>query len=330
MMSMLADLALALESSFAASIVAKATVTMGLTLVAVRLARTGRAALRHMLLAAGFAVLLALPMASIAAPPVPVLRLPSVTPSITESPALPSVTPSPSANDSKAAPAGSGERARILPSPLSGSVLLVAGWATGTALFLWPAFVGLWQLRTVRRLGRPWQRGQSVLQQAAFDAGLHARVDVLLCEAVPGPISCGVVRPIIMLPMDARSWQDDDLRRSIIHELEHVRRGDWITQCVARVVCACYWFHPLVWIGWRQLILEAERSCDDAVLRGAEATVYADQLVALAERLSTAPSRSLLAMANPTDLATRVAAVLDGRQPRGPAGRLPMTLVCVA
>jgi beta-lactamase regulating signal transducer with metallopeptidase domain len=40
-----------------------------------------------------------------------------------------------------------------------------------------------------------------------------------------------------------------------------------------------YWFHPLVWMAWRQLALEAERSCDDAVLRRSEGTVYADQLV---------------------------------------------------
>jgi hypothetical protein len=34
-----------------------------------------------------------------------------------------------------------------------------------------------------------------------------------------------------------------------------------------------------VWIAWRRLALEAERSCDDAVLRRSEAAAYADQLV---------------------------------------------------
>jgi beta-lactamase regulating signal transducer with metallopeptidase domain len=43
-----------------------------------------------------------------------------------------------------------------------------------------------------------------------------------------------------------------------------------------------YWFHPLVWIAWRRLGLEAEHASDDAVLREADATAYADQLVALA------------------------------------------------
>jgi uncharacterized protein (TIGR03435 family) len=96
-----------------------------------------------------------------------------------------------------------------------------------------------------------------------------------------------------------------------------------------------YWFHPLVWIAWRQLALEAERSCDDAVLGRSEATAYADQLVGLARRLSLAskmpPAKSpLLAMANRTDLATRVGAVLDNRQRRGRAGAFPVALACAA
>ena len=87
---------------------------------------------------------------------------------------------------------------------------------------------------------------------------------------------------MIVFPLDARTWPDADLRRALIHELEHVRRGDWVTMCLARTVCAVYWFHPLVWIANRQLGLNAERACDDAVLQDFQAFGYADQLVALA------------------------------------------------
>jgi hypothetical protein len=130
--------------------------------------------------------------------------------------------------------------------------------------------------------------------------------------------------------MDAPTWHEDDLSRAIIHELEHVRRGDWVSQCFARVVCACYWFHPLVWIGWRRMVLEAERACDDAVLRCAEATAYADQLLALAERISNPPNWPLLTLANRTELAARIVAVLDSRQKRGRAGTVCLVLACIA
>lgn len=79
----------------------------------------------------------------------------------------------------------------------------------------------------------------------------------------------------------------------------------------------------------RQFNLEAERACDDAVLQRAEATDYADQLVALAERMASAPRPVVLAIANRRDLAARVASVLDSRQPRGRAGTLFTTVVWI-
>jgi uncharacterized protein (TIGR03435 family) len=223
---------------------------------------------------------------------------------------------------------------------LSMSALLVTGWLVGTALSLLPMIMGLWQIRSLRHSGLPWPHGQSLVERLALDAGIHRRVEVLLHEALPGPMTCGVVHPAIMLSPDAQTWDEEDLNRAIVHELEHVRRGDWVIHCLVRVVCSVYWFHPLVWIARRQLALEAERSCDDAVLDRWEATAYADQLVGLARRLSlsarslSAKSLSakspLLAMANRADLATRVGAVLNGQQRRGRAGAFPVALACAA
>jgi uncharacterized protein (TIGR03435 family) len=143
-------------------------------------------------------------------------------------------------------------------------------------------------------------------------------------------MTCGVARPAILLPIDARAWSGDDLRRAILHEIEHVRRGDWLVQCLARGASALYWCHPLVWVAWRELSLEAERACDDAVLGRTDATEYADQLILLAERLSAAPGRQVLAMANRHDLSTRVRAVLDSRQRRGRAGMAWVALAFAA
>jgi uncharacterized protein (TIGR03435 family) len=111
----------------------------------------------------------------------------------------------------------------------------------------------------------------------------------------------------------------EDLHRAIIHELEHVRHGDWLTQSITRAITVCYWFHPLAWLAWRQLALEAERACDDAVLRRADPVAYADQLVTLAQQMFDRRDAAL-AMAGRGDLPTRVRAQLDGAQRRGPAG----------
>jgi hypothetical protein len=87
----------------------------------------------------------------------------------------------------------------------------------------------------------------------------------------------------------------------------------------ARATCAFYWFHPLVWVAWRRLCLEAERACDDAVIQKEDGTEYAGQLISLARRMSTVQARPALGMANRSDLARRVSAILDHRQRRGRA-----------
>ncbi|WP_035357383.1 M56 family metallopeptidase [Edaphobacter aggregans] len=328
MTPIVADVALAGGSSLAASLVAKATVTMVLALVGVRLARRRSAAVRHVMLAAAFAVLLALPVASILVPSVRLVQLQIVTGRTAESAALPSHAGFTPVGDRVSTVFR--ERATIPSSRVSASVMLLAVWAAGALLFLLPVFVGQWHVRKLRRLGQPWRDGQLMVGQLAADAGVHRRVEVLLHGAVTSPGSCGALRAIIVLPMDAPTWHEDDLSRAIIHELEHVRRGDWVSQCFARAVCACYWFHPLVWMGWRRMVLEAERACDDAVLRRAEATAYADQLLVLAERISKPPNWPLLTLANRTELAARVVAVLDSGQQRGRAGTVCLVLACIA
>jgi TonB family protein len=80
----------------------------------------------------------------------------------------------------------------------------------------------------------------------------------------------------------------EDRPTVIAHEAAHLRRGDVWTALLARVACAVYWFHPLVWWAAARMRLEADRSCDDAVLRhGFAGTSYAQDLVDAAGRFTS-------------------------------------------
>jgi len=304
------------------SVVAKVTVVTVLAFFATWLARRGRAAVRHALLAAALGVTLLLPIASVLVPPVRLavpMAVENRAPAVEQSSSL--FVPDP-------------PDVHVISLPQSSRIsvrnLLLAGWLGGSAIFLLPLVIGLWQIRLLRRSGFPWSHGQELADAIAREAGVHRRVGVLLHEEAPGPMACGVVRPAIVLPQDAESWSADDLSRAFIHEIEHVRRYDSVSHFVARCACAAYWFHPLVWIAWRRLALEAERSCDDAVLKHSDATAYADQLVGLAKRLCAAQRSPLVAMANRADLATRVRAVLDVRQRRGQAGAFSLGMAAAS
>jgi hypothetical protein len=75
MTPIVARFAIAIGGSMEASIVLKATLVLGLTLAAIRLAPRARASIRHIVLAAAFCVLLTLPFVAVLLPPV-VINIP--------------------------------------------------------------------------------------------------------------------------------------------------------------------------------------------------------------------------------------------------------------
>jgi beta-lactamase regulating signal transducer with metallopeptidase domain len=210
---------------------------------------------------------------------------------------------------------------------ISTTALMAGLWAAGAITLLLSLAGGVWRLNRIRRTALPWLEERGTLDELAAAAGVNRAVDLLVHEDVDVPITCGFRRSAIILPSDAPTWQRDALRRALVHELEHVRRLDWWTLLTARTLCGVYWFNPLAWLAYRQLSLEAERACDDAVVQREESTLYADQLVSLARRLSARHARPTLAMANRSDLAHRVSAILNRGQARGRAGVLRVSLV---
>jgi bla regulator protein blaR1 len=304
--------------TFALSLIVKATVVVTLAIVAAWLARRRRAAVRHLIFAAAFAGLALLPAAMAVMPAVSV-PLPA-TAARAETPLATSFNAAVEVATSMAAPSSSSHAASGAGPARPTFALLPIVWTAGAICCLVPVATGLWQIRRVRRDGLPWPDAQAMTNHLARQVGFGRGIDVVVHETLAGPMTCGVVRPAIVFPPDARTWSKADVRRALTHELEHVRRCDWIALCLARTVCAFYWFHPLVWIANRQLSVNAERACDDAVLRESQAWGYADQLVTLAERSMARARRPLLAMANRGDLSTRVRAVLNNQQQRGPAG----------
>jgi len=329
MTDILSQAALSL-SVFPFSTIAKGTVILAAALLTVRSARRARAATRHLVLVSAFAVVLALPVTERMVPAVTLSVATSDTPAAARA-SLPIIV-SPAFMAQQAAP----EPSRAIGAPFSDGTgtrpsteaLLIAAWAIGAALFVMPVLVTPARLRTLRRAARTWHEGEEFVR--AIVSGVRRPVAVLIHDDVAAPITCGIVRPVIVLPSQALAWADQEVRQALIHELEHIRRADWPVYIATRVVCAIHWFNPLAWIAWRQLSLEAERACDDAVLGIAERTAYAQQLVTLARRARTSPV-PVLSMVSRSELSERISALLDEAQARGRLGvRRAATIVAIA
>src|SRR5262249_55432842 len=320
MTSTISEAAVELGRLVELSILGKATIILAIGLTTVMLSRRARASVRHLLLAATLAAALVLPLI--------VLAVPEVTIGVPASQASESTDLGPAAQSvALTAPMDASLPSRAtesaswsLPSWLT---IFRIVWLAGAFLLLAQLTVDLRRLSRIRRDGLPWWKGRELMRSLTIECGVRHKVEVLLHEGIPGPLTCGIWRPAILLPDEACEWNEADLRRALVHELEHVRRGDWAIQLAARATCILYWFHPLVWMAFRRLSLEAERAADDAVVQSAEHTEYAEQLVSLAGRLSKARTQPALGMANRSDLSARVSALLDGSQRRGRAGWRP-------
>ena len=143
----------------------------------------------------------------------------------------------------------------------------------------------------------------------------------------------GILKPVILIPDDARNWTKDRLRVVLAHELAHVKRGDCLTRLFARIVRGVYWFNPLAWFAESRIRAEQERASDDLALgAGVGACEYAEHLLAVTSGHATVTfgSAVALAMAAPRRIESRLRSILDSDRDRRPASRRQALLAVVA
>ncbi len=201
--------------------------------------------------------------------------------------------------------------------------LAVAVWLAGVALLLTRRALIALKLRAIVRSSRPIGDGRLAAKvRSVVEAG-GVRAEVRESEQCGVPLASGIVRPVVLLPVEAADWSDAYISAALRHELGHIRRRDCITRLLADVLCALYWVNPLVWFAARQMRLAQEQACDDLVLNaGAPADEYAGQLVDVVRSLQRDrfTARHALAMAQPSTLETRVRAIVDESRDRSPRG----------
>jgi len=143
-------------------------------------------------------------------------------------------------------------------------------------------------------------------------------------SAETSPLTLGLLRPIILLPASAATWEIERLDAVLLHELAHIRRRDWSTRLLANIVCALYWFHPLVWMAARKMRDESEVACDDQVVEmGIAAADYARHLLDIAVSSRNIRGLSMVAvpMASAPKIEGRLKTILMTGRQRGTVAR---------
>ncbi len=195
-------------------------------------------------------------------------------------------------------PGAVSEAARSLP-------VLAPLWLAGVALVLLRFVAGAVRLARITRGAAP--------------AG-----GMLVTDRIASPLTWGVLRPVVLAPSYLLDWTHEQRAVVLAHERAHIARRDWLWQSGAQLLCAVFWFHPLVWFAAARLRQEAEQATDDLVLaNGAAAADYAAQLVDVARQVRRRGPQAAVAvpMVRVSAIGGRIASILDPARVRSLASR---------
>jgi beta-lactamase regulating signal transducer with metallopeptidase domain len=205
--------------------------------------------------------------------------------------------------------------------PGSWAVYLFAAWAVVALAGLARVAYGFWQVRRLRQssteLGSVDPRLKSSIEE--FFAGKTPQPRISVSDAVRVPVAIGFFRPMIVLPTwTIEELSPAELRTILLHELAHLRRGDHWTNLAQKILGALFFFHPAVWWIEKQISLEREMACDDAVLEQvSNPRAYAECLVTVAEKSLVRRGLTLVqaAVSRARQTTLRIASILDGHRP---------------
>ncbi|MBY0240485.1 MAG: HEAT repeat domain-containing protein [Burkholderiaceae bacterium] len=282
--------------------------------------RPASAARRVFAARCGLGALLLMPLAWLLAPPLPLpLHLPYAWTAWLGPPAV--LPPMPWL--ANAPPAAAGFEAPMRAEMFGRAVLMLYG--LGLLLHLLRLGWGLWRLRVIAA------SAQMVVAPAWCDALAALRADMrvtrpvrlLVSDQLTSPLSWGLLQPVIVL--DRKSLEAIAPGPVLAHELAHIAAHDWPLMLLARVLLACYWWHPLLHRLLAAIAHDTECAADDAALRaGITPSHYAHTLLQVSRQVAAAGRPVSLAQrlaGRGAALAARVSAALEARRARGPVTR---------
>ena len=153
------------------------------------------------------------------------------------------------------------------------AAIVLAIIAIGILIRFGALTVGFWRLGRYRRNSRFVPGAFADLQRR-----LGAFADVQVSDDVSGPVTFGILRPVVLIP---ESCIDNE--SVACHELLHVRRRDWLFTVIEECILSVFWFHPAMWWMVAEIQLAREEAVDREVVRILNArSEYLESLLGLA------------------------------------------------
>lgn len=318
-----------MQGAFLFSLIVKATVLIVGAWACARILSRASAAARSAAWASGLILSAALPLAMLLAPSWSVNAPPLMSAGRSAGAVVSDVGIDEVAARRGSAPAPSSSRLSATAStrpPFRVSGVTAGIWLLSPVVWLLGTFVALVRLAggllanlRIRRAAEPLHDPSwtAVVAQGCAQVGLAQAPTIRVSRMIAVPAVSGVLKPMLLLPPDAREWSESCRTVVVLHELAHLKRRDCLVQLLSDVARAFYWFHPLMHAAAVRLRDEREQACDDVVIAsGTAPTLYADHLLDLVRAGMNLPPAPAVAFGTPSRLHDRIGAILDDRRCR--------------
>jgi beta-lactamase regulating signal transducer with metallopeptidase domain/uncharacterized GH25 family protein len=191
--------------------------------------------------------------------------------------------------------------APMMPGPMAGTrprrwtLWLALVWLGGAAAMLARAGSLVVEAEKLRRGSSPLENEAvlKLIEEARRKLGLVRRIQVVVTGQLTSPAVMGWWAPVLILPISmVTTMPMDQLQLILLHELAHIRRGDYLVNLCQLLVESLLFFNPAVWWISRQIRQEREACCDAvAIALAGERLQYARTLAQVAgAALAAAPA----------------------------------------
>ncbi len=92
-------------------------------------------------------------------------------------------------------------------------------------------------------------------------------VQIRLSEKNTIPMTCGIFRPVIILPKQICLTDKKELDYILAHELTHIDHFDLVFKLCLTVLVCLHWFNPFVWLMYKIANRDIELRCDEKVVK---------------------------------------------------------------
>ena len=170
--------------------------------------------------------------------------------------------------------------------------ILCCLWFTGICIMIFWAVRSLFHLHKIIKSSIPLQNSEvrNLYCECLSEIGINLEIPIYSTAFLKSPVIAGFLKPRIYLPIHIISdYNAASMRFMLLHELQHFKHKDIVTNYLINLAGILYWFNPLVWYALKEMRSEREIACDSSVLqmlRETEYENYGNTLINLAEKIS--------------------------------------------